>query len=280
MYKHIFLIIVFLLTVFSSEIPSVFSNAKKTSPEPVLPRRQIYQTQQQQLISKAIPTEFLAPKNNIYSSKILGIDFWYPQKLLSIKNTSLGKKEFEITKKARVKSRGLRTVPGWLLVQVIPYNSVSRGWHDWILTKAIKDLLTTELNCNSLKKAGENSVYMPVDFSKPNNCFIKKNKHGEIILYAIGHGFPHEGVPFLESTIVILQDQQAIIFSNLLENLNREVYQEIDRNKLDFAFHDKEFDKFYSKIGSIVSKTVKSRIKMKIPLNTLKKIAESIKAGK
>lgn len=139
-----------------------------------------------------------------------------------------------------------REVPGY--VKIIKYDYPYHfpiGDDYWVLPKNIKDNISFSSSCGPLK-AVEDIYEMPYRvpyFISPSTCKAIKYSDKVVIAYGIDKGVVFEGLSFLESKILIFQDDQAILISEILPPYPKEIRSAMEEfvakhGKPDFATPD------------------------------------------
>lgn len=60
------------------------------------------------------------------------------------------------------------------------------------------------------------SVYVPIDFSATARCDLVLDPSGRVVLWAVGIGRPFESLPFLQSQILVLEEDRYHVFAYVL----------------------------------------------------------------
>ncbi len=100
-------------------------------------------------------------------------------------------------------------------VQTLPYadkkpSAAVNQIADWALPRVIADQVRDQRSCGPLKSA---KVFLPVDTSAPLRCDLVMDASGRPVVWMVGLGRPFEDVPFLQSSFVVLEEEQYHVFS-------------------------------------------------------------------
>ncbi len=80
----------------------------------------------------------------------------------------------------------------------------------WALPKTIADDVRDERSCGPLKSA---KVFLPVDTSLAMRCDLVMDPSGRPVVWMVGIGRPFEAAPFLQSSFMVLEEDQYHLFS-------------------------------------------------------------------
>lgn len=80
----------------------------------------------------------------------------------------------------------------------------------WSLPKAVADRVRDDRSCAPLKDL---SVFLPVDTQSALQCDLVLDVSGRPIVWMAGLGRPFHDVPFLQSAVLVLDDERYHVFS-------------------------------------------------------------------
>ncbi len=99
-------------------------------------------------------------------------------------------------------------------VQTLPYASklpaIGYQMPTWALPLAIANEVRDQRSCGPFKSA---KVFLPVDTSAAMRCDLVMDPSGRPVVWMVGIGRPFEAVPFLQSSFLVLEEEQYQLFS-------------------------------------------------------------------
>jgi hypothetical protein len=100
-------------------------------------------------------------------------------------------------------------------VQTLPYaekkpSPAVNQMAAWALPRSIADQVRDQRSCGPLKSA---KAFLPVDTSAPLRCDLVMDASGRPVVWMVGLGRPFEDVPFMQSSFVVLEEEQYHVFS-------------------------------------------------------------------
>lgn len=207
-----------------------------------------------------------------FSSRALGLSFWYPKTL---------------SEPAHYSESGdadLRTdtEEGTVFASIRNYFHISDGLDDWQFTQKIAQMAPTRLCAAITSSIKTSTPYLPVYFTKNAKCsFVKKGSL--TILYGIGFARGFESPDSLGSMIVVLRKNDAVIFSNLLPDVaklnskNKKLVDMYVKKHPNPVFGSKEYSAYAKYMETILKNELQTK-KVKNDYLLLQKIAKSIKS--
>lgn len=102
-------------------------------------------------------------------------------------------------------------------VQILPYRDTVPAAEEgeaptWALPRSIAQSVFDQRSCGPLKSE---RIYLPVDASAPLRCDLVIDPSGRAVVWMVGIGRPFQDVPFLQSALLILEEERFIALSYL-----------------------------------------------------------------
>lgn len=214
---------------------------------------------------------FASTGGGVFSSRALGLSFWYPKTLSEPINYSESE-DLDLT------SSDGTTV----FAAKVDYAHMSDGLGDWQFPKKITQMAPARLCAAITSSIKTSAPYLPVYFTKNTKCsFIKKGNL--TVLYGIGFTRGFENPDSLGSMIVVLRKNDAVIFSNLLPDVakldskNQKLVDAYVKKHTNLSFGTKEYSAFTRYMSTILKSELQTK-KVKNDYLLLQKIAKSVKS--
>ncbi len=100
-------------------------------------------------------------------------------------------------------------------VQTLPYRDAVPAADEgeaptWALPRSIAQSVFDERSCGPLKSE---RAYLPIDTTAPLRCDLVIDPSGRAVVWMVGIGRPFQDVPFLQSVLLVLEDERFHVLS-------------------------------------------------------------------